>query len=98
MKLQLQRREENIKGFIRGRTNYTQFLVTSLQYTDRTWKKLAIVFKLQPISILATDPKPNIANTSFCALADLLLTKLNHYFDDFIVSNMFLGHSKWHKK
>ena len=36
MKLQLQRREENIKGFIRGRTNYTQFLVTSLQYTERT--------------------------------------------------------------
>ena len=33
MKLLLERLEENIKGFIRGRTNYNQFLVTSLQYT-----------------------------------------------------------------
>ena len=33
MKLLLEHREGNIKVFIRGRTNYKQFLTTSLQYT-----------------------------------------------------------------
>ena len=33
--------------------------------------------------------QPNIIDTRFCALVGLLLTKLNHYFDDSIDSNMF---------
>ena len=36
MKLLLQRREENIKVFLLGRTNYDQFLATSLKYTGGT--------------------------------------------------------------
>ena len=36
MKLLLEHREGNIKGFIWGRTNYKQFLTTSLQYTGGT--------------------------------------------------------------
>ena len=36
MKLLLEHREGNIKGFIRGRTNYKQFLTTSLQYAGGT--------------------------------------------------------------
>ena len=35
-KFLLEHREGNIKGFIRGRTNYKQFLTTSLQYTGGT--------------------------------------------------------------
>ena len=36
MKLLLQHREENIKVFLPGRTNYNQFSATSLKYTGRT--------------------------------------------------------------
>ena len=36
MKLILEHREGNIKVFIRGRTNYKQFLMTSQQYTGGT--------------------------------------------------------------
>ena len=36
MKLLLEHREENIKGFLQERTNYNQFLTTSLKYTRRT--------------------------------------------------------------
>ena len=36
MKLLLEHREGNIKVFIRGRTNYKQFLATSLHYTGGT--------------------------------------------------------------
>ena len=36
MKLLLEHREENIKVFLLGRTNYNQFLATSLKYTGRT--------------------------------------------------------------
>ena len=36
MKLLLEHRERNIKGFFRGRTNYKQFLTTSPQYTGGT--------------------------------------------------------------
>ena len=35
IKLLLEHREENVKGFIWGRASYNQFLVTSLQYTGR---------------------------------------------------------------
>ena len=36
MKLFLEHWGENTKGFLRERTNYNQFLATSLQYTGRT--------------------------------------------------------------
>ena len=36
MKFLLEHREGNIKGFFRGRTNYKQFLTTSLEYTRGT--------------------------------------------------------------
>ena len=36
MKLLLEHLEGNMKVFIRGRTNYKQFLATSLQYTGGT--------------------------------------------------------------
>ena len=35
-KLFLEHREENIKEFLRGRTDYNQLLATSLKYTGRT--------------------------------------------------------------
>ena len=57
MILLLEHWEGNIKGSIQGRTNYKQFLTTSLQYTGATWKKLANFFKLQSISILAIPSK-----------------------------------------
>ena len=53
MKLLLEHQEENIRGFLQERTSYNQVLSTSLQYTGRTWKKLANFFKLQSISIQA---------------------------------------------
>ena len=52
MKLLIERREENIKAFIRERTSYNQFLATSLQYTERIWKKKTkqnILFTLKSI-------------------------------------------------
>ena len=36
MKLFLDHRKENINGFLQGRTEYNQFLATSLKYTRRT--------------------------------------------------------------
>ena len=47
-------------------------------------KKLANFFKLLLIHIHPSHPHPNIINSSFCALEGLLLTKLNHYFNDAI--------------
>ena len=84
MKLLLEHREENIRGFLQGRTNYNQFLVTCLKYTRRT---VAIHFH-------SSHPQPSLINTSFCPLVGLLLTKLNHYFNDSTDSTMFFGHSK----
>ena len=77
MKLILQHHEENIKGFLRGWTNYDQFLPTSLKYAGRTAKH-----------------RLNIINTSFCAEIGLLLTKLNHYFNDSIDSNILFGQQR----
>ena len=48
MKLLLERREENIKGFIRGKTSYNQFLATPLP--EKTGQ---FYLKLQSISIQA---------------------------------------------
>ena len=39
MKLLLEHQEENNKGFLKGRTNYNQFLATSVKYQGRAWKK-----------------------------------------------------------
>ena len=39
----------------------------------------------------SSHQQPNIMNSSFCALVGLLLTKLNHYFNDSIETNMFLA-------
>ena len=72
MKLLLEHREEIFKGFLQGRTNYNQFLSTSLKYTGRTCLTIR-------------------SQTLFCALAGLLLKKLNHYFNDSINSNLFLA-------
>ena len=85
MKLLLEHREENIKGFLQGRTNYDQFLATSLKYTRRT-KFFQVAIHFHP-----SHPQPNIIYTSFCALVGLLLTKLNHYFKNSTDSNMFLA-------
>ena len=66
MKLLLEHREGNIKVFIRGRTNYKQFLATSLQYTGRTEKigqSIQIAIHFHPSHL-----QPYILNTSFCAL------------------------------
>ena len=57
MKLLLEHREGNIKGFIRGRTNYKQFLDDFSTVHRRNLKKLANFFKLQSISILAIPSK-----------------------------------------
>ena len=38
--------------------------------------------------------RPNITKMSFYALVGLLVTKLNHYFDDSIDSNIFFAYSK----
>ena len=49
MKLLLQHREENIKDFLLGRTNYNQFK----RLHRKNLKKLANFFKLQSTFILA---------------------------------------------
>ena len=58
---------------------------------QRNVKKLANFFKLQSISILSMHSQPKMNNTSFCALVELLLTKLNHninvYIDVFAVNS-----------
>ena len=92
MEFLLEHREGNIKGFFRGRTNFKQFLRTSLQYT-RELENIGQFFQVA-IHFHPSHPQPKIINTSFCALLGLLLTKLNHYFDDSIDSNMFFGYSK----
>ena len=97
MKFLLELREGNIKGFVRGRKNYKQFLTTSLQYTGGTLKKSG-QFSQVAIHFHPSHPQPKIINIFFCALLGFLLTKLNHYFDDSIDSNMFFGYLKEHKK
>ena len=79
MKLPLPHREENIK------TNHSRFLATSLKFTGQCFQA-AIHFH-------PSHPQPNIINISFCALVGLLLTKLNHYFNDSIETNTSFGHS-----
>ena len=85
MKLLLERREENIKVFSQGRTSYKQFYATSPQYTYTSGQFFQVVIHFHP-----SHPQPNIIDTIFCALVGLLLTKLNHYWDDSIDSSMFI--------
>ena len=40
-----------------------------------------------------SHPQPNIIDNSFCALVGLLITKLNHYFNDSTETNTFFGYS-----
>ena len=48
-----------------------------------------ILKKLVAIHFHPSHLQPNIINTSFCAQVGLLLTKLNHYFNDSIDTNVF---------
>ena len=91
LKLLLQHQEENNKVFLLGRTNCGQFLATSPKYTRITQK--VGQFCQVAIHFHPSHPQPNIINTSFCALVGSLLTKLNHYFNDSIETNAFLGYS-----
>ena len=77
----LQHWEENIKVFFfPGRTNCNQlFSQTSPKLTE-----LQSTFH-------PSHPQPNIINTSFCAVVGLLLTKLNHYFNDSTGTNKCFG-------
>ena len=81
MKLLLQHWEENIKVFLRGRTNYNQFLATSLKGTQEELEKVGQIFQVT-IHFNPSHLQLNIINISFFALVGLLLTKPNHYFDD----------------
>ena len=97
MKSVLQHRVENIKGFLLGRANSNTFLPTFLQYTGRSCRGggggqfFQVAIRFHPSHL-----QPNIINSSFCALEGLLLTKLNHYFDDSIEANTFFGYSLSH--
>ena len=88
IKLLLEHWEEDIKGFLQERTNYNQFLTTSLNYTRRkNWPIFSSynLFSSQPSTA-------HIINTSFCAIVGvLLLTKLNHYFNDSTIQVCFLA-------
>ena len=90
MKLLLQHREENIKIFLGGRTNYNQLLATSLKGTQEELEKVGQLFQVA-IHFHPSHLQPNIINTSFCALVGLLLTDLNHYFNDSVQRNSFWG-------
>ena len=81
MKLLLQHREENIKVFLQGRTNYNQLLATSLKGTQEELEKVGQFFQVT-IHFNPSHPQLNIINISYFALVGLLLTKLNHCFDD----------------
>ena len=74
-----------MKVFLQGRTNHNKFF-SAFSKIHRENLKVAIHFH-------PSHPQPNIMNSSFCALVGLLLTKLNHYFNDSIETNMFFGYS-----
>ena len=57
-------------------------------------KKVAMQFFQVAIHFHPSHPQPNIINTSFCTLVGLLLTTLNHYFNDSIEKKVFFGHSQ----
>ena len=52
MKLHLERREENIRGFLQGRTNYIQFFCDFSKIHKKNLKKLADFFKFRSIFML----------------------------------------------
>ena len=86
---------ENVIGFLQGITNYNQFILRDFSKIHKKNLK-----KLEFFSVARhfhpSHRQPNIISTYFCAIVGLLLTKLNHYFNDCTDSNMFLGHSKRH--
>ena len=90
MKLPLQHRNESIKVFLRGRTNYNQLLATSLKGTQGELEKDGQLFQVS-IHFHPSHLQPNIINTRFCAVVGLLLTTLNHYFNNSIQTNTFWG-------
>ena len=92
MKLHLKHREENTKVFLRGRTIYSRFLATSLKGTQEELENVGQLFQVA-IHFHPSHLQPNIINTSFFALAGLLLTKMNHYFNDSIQTNTSFGFS-----
>ena len=88
MKLLLEHREGNIKGDLSGEEQSISSFWWLLYNTQKELEKIAQSFQVV-IHFHPSHAQPKIINTSFCALLGLLLTKLNHYFDDFIDSNKF---------
>ena len=74
-----------MKVFLLGRTNHNKFFSP---FSKIHRKNLKVAIHFHP-----SHPQPNIMNSSFCVLVGLLLTKLNHYFNDSIETNMFFDYS-----
>ena len=77
MKLLLQHWEGNMKWFLQGTINYSQFLEIFPKYSEGTWKNWPIFSSCNPFP--SSHPQPKINETSFIALVGLRSTKLNHY-------------------
>ena len=73
-----------------GIINYKQFFSDSSKIYWKNLKTNGQFFKLQSISILAIRG-PRITYTSFCAVVRVLLTNLNHYFNDSVDINMIFS-------
>ena len=78
IKLLLGHQEKNMKWFLWTRINYNRFSAIFSEIHRRN----------NPFPSWLSTAKDEW--TSFCALVGLLLTKLNHYFDIYIHTNIFL--------
>ena len=94
IKLLLEHREYDNNGFLLGRTNYDhdQFYP---KYTAETWKKIGQFLQVS-IHFNPVHPQQKIMNTSFFALVGEFSTRLNHYFNVSVDTDMIFGYSKWH--